>query len=561
MICTFIFFIYLCMIPNQDCFAQKSISDTLRTSQNFIQRFIDSMRSEEMDVQRIIATEKLDISIESAKIEINIFQPLPSDNPQEARNGLQRILIYNAWAKQEYEKIVEITSKIKNLNDNDIRILTMSHVRLGNWQKAYKIGKNIAAKDKETLLALGLVSLFSKKNSHAITFYKRALNESPTDPEIHARIGELFYIQNDYSKAILYWEKALEYNNNRKDQKDDLDHLKYFLGIAHYKANNLKASNRYFTMVKPNEDCYKYAIFFRALYEERQGNFKRAKELLHKPALLNSGFEDIEYYIYKERGYVSFVLGNNALSQNDRNNALEEFREAAREFCTIQTNFEEHKLLMILRSIFLRCIEVLDPKDKQNHIIASQYFKQLYGLTRSAHDGKQIDSKYVLSMAHLFFLMDRHDLSADCYAIVVNEFPIARYNLIALRPETLMEMKIDLPKSCREADFVYLFYNFVKALYINNQYNKTLELSVELESCLNRHSSLKYNLRLQIANLSLRSRALEQIYYNDPAKGARKMQLLKDKIARLTEKKYSPAKLLPPFIEFGSKKELLVLIK
>lgn len=137
---------------------------------------------------------------------------------------------YNLQIKN-YDKAEELLIFGKNLYPNDGKIydkLGRLYIEKEDFEKSTKFFKLAIKKDKRYGQILGLANQanFEGDKDKALAILELAVKIHPEDPEVYYAIGEYCLKEGDKNKALEYFSKCLEIDQNFTKAKDLLEKLK-----------------------------------------------------------------------------------------------------------------------------------------------------------------------------------------------------------------------------------------------------------------------------------------------------------------------------------------------
>ena len=196
----------------------------------------------------------------------------------------------------------------------------------------------------EYLFTKGMGYFLQEDYTNAIDYFERALKESQKNSAIYYKLGESYYLRGSFHRGIQYIEKAIEI---------DSDNLPYYLVLADiYIAQQeyILAAEVYENMLENNPDVIEYYYETAHLYKqigmmeadnlksflsEENGSSKQRKELqtkvtnpLKKATLFYNKFEKsngISEEVSYEKFSIYSYLGKNTEATKELNNLIKEY--------------------------------------------------------------------------------------------------------------------------------------------------------------------------------------------------------------------------------------------
>ena len=116
------------------------------------------------------------------------------------------------YSYRQYQKAVDFAQKCKGC-DNIDRIIAMSYFGMEDYGRAEKallalVAKN--ANDAEATYMLAKTYLEMGLNGKAIPYYEKAIQADGTKSKWSFELGLLYYNSDNYKKAVVYFNKAIE---------------------------------------------------------------------------------------------------------------------------------------------------------------------------------------------------------------------------------------------------------------------------------------------------------------------------------------------------------------
>jgi len=145
---------------------------------------------------------------------------------------------------------------------DDTHIVNKLDEMTKSWQQAYK--ENI-----KYLVEIGVAHYYQKQDKEALEVFKKLKRLEPTDEDIVAFLGFLFYENQLYFDAIRELNHSLDLNPRQA-------FVYFILGNAYSRAGNIKqAVENYEFAIFLDLDIYTAHMDFARKYE-RMGRFERA---------------------------------------------------------------------------------------------------------------------------------------------------------------------------------------------------------------------------------------------------------------------------------------------
>ena len=116
------------------------------------------------------------------------------------------------YSYRQYQKAVDFAQKCKGCDNKD-RIIAMSYFGMEDYGRAEKallalVAKN--ANDAEATYMLAKTYLEMGLNGKAIPYYEKAIQADGTKSKWSFELGLLYYNSDNYKKAVVYFNKAIE---------------------------------------------------------------------------------------------------------------------------------------------------------------------------------------------------------------------------------------------------------------------------------------------------------------------------------------------------------------
>lgn len=227
-------------------------------------------------------------------------------NNQEARESFATAYKYTSDFEFEVKSQIEIA---KTFGKDDDYNEAKSYI-----EKIAKKGTYTSRKN-EFLYALGLIAQRSGKNDEAQEFFRKALKERQSDPQLRGRtyyeIAQNFFNKNDYISAGAYYDSAISVMNYQPE-KERLEKL----------STNIKSITQNYYLVKKNDSILaltkmsepeRTAFFSKVINQLRE---KEAKEELlakenekNKQNAENGDYNANSIFANKNTGFQDFSGG------------------------------------------------------------------------------------------------------------------------------------------------------------------------------------------------------------------------------------------------------------
>ncbi len=294
-----------------------------------------------------------------------------------------------AFAAQEYEIVRDRVNRILDCSDSELLLSEMyiimckSYLNQDRLEDAKRIAMLWQEKLKDDENSLVLLSIIAEKQGDKELeekFLVEALELNPDNDCALSNLGDLCFENNDYERAIEYFQRAHDIDGNDIDalkmlgvcckQLDDRipEARKFFkmalsidkkdafslykIGWTYFFEDNYKMAKRYFKKCLKLDKCDSDAIILLAEIFIHEKRFKKARRLLKRCASAHPN--DERTYLY---------LGSIALEKSD---------------------------LILAEKCFLHCIQI-DPDYEHALLGLSQTYKML---------GQEQESKKHLELAH-----------------------------------------------------------------------------------------------------------------------------------------------------------------
>ncbi len=167
--------------------------------------------------------------------------------------------------------------------------------------------KNFAIDKKEYLYPFLLLLAFlflltlnhSKDFRNRITFWEKAVKDSPSHPLVHRNLGAMYYLDGREEEAEKEYKKALELNSSEAMAHNNL-------GLIYMNRGNMEFAEEEFKKELEINPSYDNAYFNYALLENKIGNYDKAVALWLKTLEINPDYLDAYrnlvtyYYINKD---------------------------------------------------------------------------------------------------------------------------------------------------------------------------------------------------------------------------------------------------------------------
>ncbi|MDD5595183.1 MAG: tetratricopeptide repeat protein [Candidatus Omnitrophica bacterium] len=154
---------------------------------------------------------------------------------------------------------------------------------------------------------------FDKNNyDQAISYFSKAINLNPNNPESYYNRGLIYSLKNDFDQAIYNYNEAIKLNSQWKEPYINR-------GIAYYYKNSFDAAISDLTeAIKLNPEDQK-AYYNRGLAYCKKNNFSQAISDFSKAIQINKNY----LLAYDNRAFAYFREGNFEQAMHDLNKAIE----------------------------------------------------------------------------------------------------------------------------------------------------------------------------------------------------------------------------------------------
>lgn len=205
------------------------------------------------------------IKVELYDKAIKTYNKIISFNPEEVSLYMPLVKLYIKL--EDYNKALSILNKCDKLEDKGSSYyLTwgLFHTQLGEYEKAndyYNLALKEEEDDKQVYYRLAKLSLLCEDYIKVINYLTLALECDDTEylkDKIYNCFGTVYYKQKKYKKALVYYKKALSYN-------DKFDLLNNNLGDLYFSMKKYSIAFSYYGKIsiyfKPDVEVYKKKAF------------------------------------------------------------------------------------------------------------------------------------------------------------------------------------------------------------------------------------------------------------------------------------------------------------
>jgi len=205
-----------------------------------------------------------------AKLFLSVFSVLVlvgcQSNPEYSSNGNKEIkLETNKYINSPANLYIKLARAYFNQGDMEIA--------LGHAQNA--VSKDSGNPNAHNILALIYQSL--GQTGKAESGFRRALSISPNDPYINNAYGRLKCVQGDLDKALIYFNKTIDYPLYEKKWIPTAN-----AGICALRHNNLEVAEEYLRKSLQNNEKFPIALYNMVKLSVLQENYLMARAFLQR---------------------------------------------------------------------------------------------------------------------------------------------------------------------------------------------------------------------------------------------------------------------------------------
>lgn len=300
----------------EEIFADQDNSQSLLTRRGLVARVqILSQLGRNDDALEILAdgfSSQLDPSLTELADRLAAGEKLPFNQVTSVRDGMAEVFYtigaaLNGEAADEYTLVYARVAGYLRPDHIEATLLSAQLLdSLGQYGLAVETYKKIPPTSSDYHAAeLGRAEALRRaaKPDAAIEVLERLALDNPTLPLVHSSLGDLLRQQEDYTKAISAYDKALEFT-------EEGDRSQWFLlyarGISHERLDNWDESEADFRKaLELNPDQPQVLNYLGYSLVEKQGNMDEALDMIERAvaARPDSG------YIIDSLGWVLYRLG------------------------------------------------------------------------------------------------------------------------------------------------------------------------------------------------------------------------------------------------------------
>ena len=300
----------------EEIFADQDNSQSLLTRRGLVARVqILSQLGRNDDALEILAdgfSSQLDPSLTELADRLAAGEKLPFNQVTSVRDGMAEVFYtigaaLNGEAADEYTLVYARVAGYLRPDHIEATLLSAQLLdSLGQYGLAVETYKKIPRTSSDYHAAeLGRAEALRRaaKPDAAIEVLERLALDNPTLPLVHSSLGDLLRQQEDYTKAISAYDKALEFT-------EEGDRSQWFLlyarGISHERLDNWDESEADFRKaLELNPDQPQVLNYLGYSLVEKQGNMDEALDMIERAvaARPDSG------YIIDSLGWVLYRLG------------------------------------------------------------------------------------------------------------------------------------------------------------------------------------------------------------------------------------------------------------
>jgi len=456
-----------------------------------------------------IHDQKAQPPVDTARISIPVYEQIPET--ETTADYQHRIGAYQAWLDFNYKGIIDSLKLVVNPNDVDWRLLANSYYRLNKIDSALIAGEKIQEPDSATFYALGLLAMTLKYYNRAAGHFMAAVKNNLGTSTIYARLGDVYYLTNDHTKAQDNWLEAKRRGYNEP-------YMNYFIGFIYFEKRDLDKASGYFANLdnfKSDESWLIRAKYFQALIQEMRGSREAALEILSEIKTFTFGISDIEYDILKKKIYSHFWLGLKNYSIN-RNIASEHFINAS---TLIEMNKEKFRnsdkiVVELLNGVLQRLFE--DSKGIAKHTLSSQLFHSYTETWLNSEKKRDINEDLMRISAEILYHCQEPILAARFFNNLKEKDYIAEMNYYILQPKMMSQLPEYINHVKQDTLAPYIMFNYMGAAFQKGDYLLAESLFSKTIDYINKFPKIRNRDGLLYATYFYRSRWLEKQISDKP---------------------------------------------
>lgn len=475
--------------------------------------------------------------VDTSMVSESKYEPIPSSDPEYARDGLLRIIAYDAWRREDYEVVVKELNKLIKPNAIDLEFLTKAYIKLGKWQEALATGKKINTNNPDILTNIGIIAIVNQYYKPAIGYLERAIQMRQDYHRAYQYLGNVYYILDDNQKAIKNWKLA-------KDYKSAAKYLDYFIGVAYFKLKDFESAIHHFEQVSKDQDVwYAFSIYYLSYLAFRNKDIQRANEVVNRIIIPSLKFSPVELDILKKQIYCNYILGVQAFESDEKDEALEYFIKAEYLIGSHSLELPKYANMAIIRGILIRLMEELQG-DKEKRGSNLYFSKLLSDLEYYIRENEQFN-EYIKILVNIIYLFSEDEiekkLAEKCYQSVLDSDLIVENNYYCLFPDSMSYLYKDNLKNLKCSEItLYLIYNMSRILYYKEMYQETLVFIDIFENCISSIFDFKYKNEFLFELLNIKAKIVKEIYKDDLHKVNRLVKQIDQRIALIPKDNLKP---------------------
>jgi Flp pilus assembly protein TadD len=202
----------------------------------------------------------------------------------------------DAARRGEFERAVFIYMQVLAIEETADTWFKMgtAYDYLGNRDNAWQAYNTVLLLDPEHAGAyeeIGMDYLAAKRKEQAKRYLEKAVELDPTRWRANNALGVLADMDDDYTRAITYYEVALDHNPESAMLLNNL-------GYSYYLAGNLPAAEQHFRMAISIQEDYKPAIANLGLIYARRGKYDQSVDFLGTIMSRTQAYNDVGYIAF-----------------------------------------------------------------------------------------------------------------------------------------------------------------------------------------------------------------------------------------------------------------------